>query len=175
MAMLGSIGVTVIEVSTADVTFTCEVPVTPSRAALMVALPAECPVICPRWLGALLTVTDAGLLLDHVAELVRSSVLPSEKVPMALNCDFSPLAMINDEGRICNDVSVAVVTVTGVDPEMPLKVALIVAVPGAIAVTSPCDPLVLLTVAIDVALDAHVAVVVRSSVDPSENWPVAVS
>jgi hypothetical protein len=59
-----------------------EEPFTEPEAALIVAVPVATPLATP----ALLTVATAGLDDDHVAVLVRSCVLLSLKVPVAVNC-----------------------------------------------------------------------------------------
>jgi hypothetical protein len=64
--------------------------------------------------------------------------------------------------------SAAGVTVSMVEPVTPLKVAVIVTVPGLSAVTLPMEPAALLTVAMVDVVDAQVTVAVRSWVKLSE-------
>jgi hypothetical protein len=65
------------------------------------------------------------------------------------------------------ETSVAVVTVSVVDPETPARVAEIVVDPAATALDSPLEPAALLIVAMDVFDDAHVTDVVNGCVDES--------
>src|SRR5262249_47656150 len=76
----------------------------------------------------------------------------------------------NGLGVTAIDWITGAVTVSVMDPETEPEVALMVAEPTATAVTVPP-----LTVAVAVALDAQVAVAVRSVLLPSEYIPVAVS
>lgn len=69
------------------------------------------------------------------------------------------------------DVSTAAVTVKVADPLIVPEVAVIVAVPWAMLVANP----LLLTVAIEVVDDVHVAVLVRFLVVPLLYVPVAVN
>lgn len=80
--MLPLAGVMVIEVTFEAFTVSEVLPVTPPNVALMVVLPRPTPVTNP------LTVIDATPLLEecHCATLVTSCVLPSENVPLAVNC-----------------------------------------------------------------------------------------
>lgn len=71
------------------------------------------------------------------------------------------------------DESVAVSTVNDVEPLTVPRVPLIVAVPGATAVTIPLVPGVLLTFANAALLDAQVTSLVMVCVLPSLNEPVA--
>lgn len=84
----------------------------------------------------------------------------SEYVPIAVNWSVRPLAMLELGGVMPIETRVAAVTVSVVDPDAAPKVALIVVGPGLSAVTSPMDPVLLLTDA-DVAEEPHVTEVVR--------------
>jgi hypothetical protein len=81
-AMEGLLGVTVIELRTAAVTVKLSVPVTEPYWAEMVTVP--CPRALPK--PVLLTVAVVGLEELQVAELVKSCVVPSVNVPVAVNC-----------------------------------------------------------------------------------------
>ena len=70
--------------------------------------------------------------------------------------------------------SVALVTVSVVDPDTP-KVAVMVVVPAATAVACPCSPAALLMVATDVVDDAHITIAVMLLDDSSAYVPVAVN
>jgi len=79
------------ELRTADEAVTLAEPDTAPSVALTFEVPDATPVTCP-WLPIeLLTVTAAGLVLLHVTELVRFKVVPSENVPIAVNCELVPL------------------------------------------------------------------------------------
>jgi hypothetical protein len=58
----------------------------PVSVAVIVAEPCPTPVASPR----LLIVATDGALEDQLTWLVRSCVLLSEKVPVALNCCADP-------------------------------------------------------------------------------------
>jgi hypothetical protein len=81
---------------------------------------------------------------DQVTELVKFTVVPSWRVPIAVNCCVAPEEIDSLEGVMEMDVRFAVTTFTVVVPLIPSRVALIVADPDATPVTSP----VALTVAI---------------------------
>ena len=90
---------------------------------------------------------------------------------MAVNCWFVPFAMLGLTGVTAIDTSTAGPTFTAMVPEIAPDVALTCATPWAAPVSRP--PAV--TVATDVFEDDHVAVLVMSTVLPSEYVPVAVS
>jgi hypothetical protein len=55
----------------------------------------------------------------QLAVEVKSSVVPSEKTPVAVSCTLVPLAIEGFGGVIVIDARVAAVTVTVVDPDTP--------------------------------------------------------
>ena len=73
----------------------------------------------------------------QVAVPVRSSVLPSEKVPVAVSWKDVPSAIAGFTGVTEIDDSVAAVTVTALAPETPWRIAFIVAAPAITPVTRP--------------------------------------
>ncbi len=87
MATLGFVGAMLIETSVAGVTVSTVVPYIPveGSVAVMVAAPAATDVANPFVPEALLMV--AVPLADelHVAKAVRSCVVVSEKMPVAVN------------------------------------------------------------------------------------------
>ena len=118
-AMEGFVGVTTIEVSTAEVTVTVVVPDTPAKVALIVALPAALPVTRP-WLGAvLLTATTDGAEETQVTNAVRFWVVPSEKSPVAMSCRLVLLAIEIFGGVIVIALSTTDVTVKVVAADTP--------------------------------------------------------
>ena len=72
-----------------------------------------------------------------------------------------PLTMLGLVGVIVMDISVAVVTVKVVDPEMLPDTAVIVVEPVAAAVADPLEPVALLIVATPVLEELQVAEAVR--------------
>jgi hypothetical protein len=80
------------------------------------------------------------------------------------------LRVIGPVGAICSPVRVGAVTVRFVLPMIPFRVALIKVVPAATVVATP---LLAMMVAMPVADELQVAVVVMTAVVPSEYLPVA--
>jgi hypothetical protein len=162
----------------ARVTDSCVLPLTEPRAvvkvAVIVVVPTALPVAKP-----LPVVIEAILAGEEVHEtvLVMSWVVPSEKLPLAVNCCWVFTLMDGLAGVTAIETSVAFVTIKVADPETPLRVALMDAEPAAIALARPATPFVL-TVAMLVAEDFHVTCAVRSFVLPSLylacalNWAV---
>ena len=99
----------------------------------MVVLPAAVPVTRPVGL------TVAKVLSAEVqpTESVRSSVVRSEKTPVAVSCREVPLARDGSDGVTAIEVSTAAVTVTVVLPDTPSRVAVILALPIPVPVTRP--------------------------------------
>src|SRR6266478_2112692 len=87
-AILEFAGITAIETSVAALTVREALPVTPPELAVIVVLPVPTAVAKPEEL------TEATLAADedHVTE-VNNCVLPSSKVPTALNCCVVPTAI----------------------------------------------------------------------------------
>ncbi len=81
--------------------------------------------------------------------------------------------MLELVGVTAREMSVAAVTVKGVEPEIEPDVAEMVADPADTAVTEPVEPAVLLTVATAVLDELHVTEAVRFCVVLSEKVPVA--
>src|SRR6266581_3211528 len=82
-------GVTEIDTNTAGPTARLVLAVT----APVVAVIWEVPCVAPEARPLALTVATAVFDETHVAELVRSWVLPSEYVPVAVNCCEVPLTI----------------------------------------------------------------------------------
>ncbi len=110
---------------------------------------------------------------DHVTELVKLTMDPSEYNPTALSCWVCPAGTLATGGETVIATSMAGSTVITAVPEIEDEgsVAVMVATPVATAVTRPFDE----TVAVAVLEDDHVTDLVKSAVDPSEYKPVAVS
>jgi hypothetical protein len=160
-------GVTAIDWSAAAVTVNPVEPEMLPSVAEMVTGPGATAVAKPVLLIVAQVVSDEA----QVTWLVKFSVDPSDNVPVAVNCSVSPTARLVLAGVTAIDWSAAAVIVRPVDPEMVPSVAEIVTGPGATAVASPA----LLIVAQVVSDEAHVTWLVKFSVDPSDNVPVAVN
>src|SRR5208282_6636110 len=70
----------------------------------------------------------------HIAVLVRFCVLPSLYVPVAVNCCVVPAAIEGFAGVTAIETSVGAVTVSVVEPLMPLVVGLTI---GGVPVVTP--------------------------------------
>ena len=92
-------------------------------------------------------------------------------MPVAGNCCVVPAATATDCGLIVIDTSCAAETINVVEPVIFPDEALMFAVPCNMLVASP----VLLIVAVERSSEAHVAVEVRSNVEPSVKVPIAVN
>src|SRR5436190_7383207 len=127
---LGMLGVTVMEVRVALVTFSDAVPTCPANSAVIVAVPGAMPDASPWLPGATLTVaTDDGDAVQ-MAEFVRFCVFPSANVPMALKCTLVCSAMVALPGVICTDVSTDGSTTKPAVPLTEPCCAVMVAVPS---------------------------------------------
>jgi hypothetical protein len=107
----------------------------------------------------------------QVTEMVISRVVPSENVPVAVNCWVAPTDRLGLDGVTAMEDRVAEFTVTVVLPEIVPEVAVMVVTPVVRAVARP----LLLTVAIVVSEELQVTCVVISWVVPSAYVPVAVN
>jgi hypothetical protein len=103
-AMLTTVGAATVNVAGADVF--------PAAVAVMFVLPVATAVAKP------LAAIVATLVLDevHVAELVRSFVLLSEYIPVAVNCCVAPAAIDAEAG-----VTATLVSVTPLPPPHPTR------------------------------------------------------
>jgi hypothetical protein len=110
----------------------------------------------------------------HVTEVVKFWVLLSEYVPVAVNCSVAPWVIVGFTGVTLSDVRIGD-TVSIVDPEIPFRLAWIVAFPGPTLVANPFEPPVLLIVATLEGEELHVTEVVKSWVLLSEYVPVALN
>ena len=114
-----------IDANCAGVTVSKVEPVADPDVALMFAVPAATLVASP----VLPTVAVDVVSDDQVADAVRFCVLPSVKVPVAVNCCVVPSAIEAVWGVTAIETRVAVVTVNTVLPLTDPDVAVIVAVP----------------------------------------------
>jgi len=156
--MLGAWGEIAIDTSAAGFTIRVAVPVIDPEATLIVVVPAAREVANPAVPAVLLMVAMAAAVELQCALWVRSCVVPSVNVPVAVNCCVVPRAIVADGGLIAIDTSAAAVTLNKVEALTVPKDAEIVAVPCATLVASPA----LLIVAVVGVSEDQVAVLVRS-------------
>jgi hypothetical protein len=148
--MLGLAGVTNMEKRVAEFTVRVVLPEVVPEVAVMVAVPAATAVATPLLLMVATDVFDE-LQVTWVAIL---KLVPSVYVPVVVNCWVTPTGMLGLAGVRDMKDRVADVTVRIVLPEEPelekllgvVEVAVIVVVPGEMAVARP----LLLMVATDV-------------------------
>src|SRR5438552_1365575 len=147
------------------VTVMAAVPLCPSLMAVIVAEPATTPLTSPLEL----TVATAVLLLDHA--IVRpDSGLPAASFGVAVSCSALPAGTLAELGLTVTDAAGTCTTVMADVPLCPSLVAVIVAEPATLPVTSPLE----LTVATDVLELAHVTTRPDNGL-PLPSWGVAVS
>jgi hypothetical protein len=148
----GSVTVRVVEVLTLP------------EAAVIWATPVPIAVARPP------VVIDAteGASEDQVTDAVSSSVLPSVKVPVAVNCWVARAERTGFTGVIANDSRAAVPMVNVVVADTAPEVAVMVAVPTPAVVAKPLLPEALLIIATVAADELQVTTEVMPCVLPSE-------
>src|SRR6266480_4244648 len=147
------------------VTVMAAVPLCPSLVAVIVAEPATTPLTSP--LG--LTVATEVLLLDHV--IVRPvSAFPLASFGVAVSWSVLPAGTLPEAGLTVTEATGTCTTVMAAVPLCPSLMAVIVAEPATLPVTSPLE----LTVATVVLLLDH-AIVRPDSGLPPASFGVAVS
>jgi hypothetical protein len=129
------------------VTVIADVPFLPSLVAVIVAVPAATPVTRP----VELTVATVGSLEPHVTTRPVSTP-PIESFVVAASCVVAVTRMPALGGDTATVLTGTSETVIVLVPLFVSLVAVIVAVPGATAVTKPVDD----TVATAVLFDPHV-------------------
>jgi hypothetical protein len=137
--------------------------------AWTVVVPTATLVATP-WLPAALDTVAAEEFDElHVIESVRSCVVWSLKVPIAVNCCAVPSGIEEFVGVTASEVRTADVTVSVVDPLMLVaaSAAWIVVVPTATLVPRPLLPGRFETVAVEESDELQATVLVRSCVVPS--------
>ncbi len=132
MAMLGFAGVTAIETRLAPVTVSDVLPLTAPDVAIMVVVPVPVLVARPE------AFTDATLMFeeDHVTE-GSCCVLPSSKIPVAINCCVVPSAMEVLAGVTEIESRCAATTVRVAVSLTAPTVAVMVTLPAPAVVTKP--------------------------------------
>jgi hypothetical protein len=160
----GLAGVTAIETRVAAVMVRAVEAAMEPEVAVIVAIPNILLVASP-WLPAvLLRVATVALEELQVTRLVTFCVLPSVKVPVAVNCCVVPAAIDGLGGLRATDLRVAGLTVKGAVPltELAGSVAVMVAVPVAVPVANPWLPATLLTAATGVLEELQLTKLVRT-------------
>lgn len=145
------------------------------ETAVMVAVPWPELVASPQLPTALPIITTAEDDELQVAVEVRSCVLPSVKVPVAVNCCVVPKAIEGFCGLIAIETSAAGFTTNVAVALIAPEPTPMVVVPALSVVASPFVPTVLLIVATTATVELHCPLCVRSCVVPSVNVPVAVN
>ncbi len=173
IAMLGPVGVISRDTSVAGVTVSAVAPETPPSVAVIVAEPEATGAARPIEPAVSLMLATADDEELQTTLVVRFCVELSEYVPVATNCWIIPSARLGFAGDIAMETSVAGVTAIAVDPETAPNVAVIDALPGDAGVTSPRDPVIVLTLAMDGEDEFHVTSWVKFCVELSEKVPVA--
>ena len=130
--------------------------VTVPSVAVTVTVPVVTAVNKPCDPTVLLMVAIDVLSTDHVTPVVMSDCEPLLKFPCAVNCCVWVCGIMAPAGVIAIEVSDGGFTVTLDDPERPLELAEMVALPGETPTTKPVP----LTVAILGVLELQVAVFV---------------
>ena len=164
-------GLMLIETSDAPITVIWVELETPSYDAVMVALPEPTPLARP--LSE--TVATDGALVIHDTEVVRSSLLPLVKVPVAVNCWIVPREIEGFAGAIAMEESTNCPTLAVAEAETWPSVAEMVTEPSEALVARPADPGELPTIAMLVALELQVTRLVKFCVVPSLKVPVAMN
>ncbi len=157
-----ALGVTAIETSVAAVEFSRVDAETVPRKAAIVVVPTARAVARPFMPYALLTVAVAVVEELQTTELVRSRVVLSVYVPVAVNCWLVPSAMPGFGGVTWMDTNVAAVTRSISDAETPPSDAERRVEPRLWPSTRPREPAALLTVAMAGIDEVHRTDAVRS-------------
>jgi hypothetical protein len=171
-AISGFTGVTAIETSLAPETVSVVEPVTPECVAEIVALPRARLLARPYVPAVFETGAPAADEL-HSTWVVRSWMVPSEKVPVAVNCWLVPRAIVGFVGVTSTATRTALDTVSVVDPLTPERVAERSVSPRPTECARPWLPGSFETVDAAGAEESQVTCPVTSCVVPSVKIPVA--
>ena len=153
-------GVTAMEDRVAGIIVRVVLPQMLPEVAEMMEVPTATAVARPM----LLTVATDVFDDLQVTCVVISWLVPSEYMPVAVNCWGTIMGMIAEDGVTAMEDRVAGITVRSVLPEMLPEMAVMMDVPAATAVATP----LLSTVATDVLDEVQVTCVVMSRLVPLE-------
>ena len=163
--MFATLGATATEATGTLDTVTVAVPVWPSLAAVMVAVPSATPLTRP----APSTVATAPSLVVHVTVRPERG-FPFTSLRVAPSCTVAPIYTLAGLGLTVTEATARLVTVTAAVPLCPSLVAVMVADPTATPLTRPLGD----TVAIALLLVVHVTVRPESTF-PTASFATAVS
>lgn len=159
MGIVEFAGVTAIELTVTFVTVTEAVPLMAPEVAVTVAVPTLTPVATP----VLASIETRFCAEDDQVNEVSNCVLPSSKLPIAVNCSRVPAASSAVPGVTLMDCRWAGTTVNVDESENAPTVAEIEVVPGPTVVTTP----ELSTVATAGDEEFQVIPLLKSELDPS--------
>jgi hypothetical protein len=162
-AIAGLCGLIAIETSAAGFTTSVADPLTEPELMPIVVVPVPTEVANPAVPVLLLMVATVAAVELQWPVWVRSCMLPSVYVPVAVNCCVVPKGIVAVGGLIAIETSAAAVTVSTVELLTEPEAAVMVAVPCATPVANP----VLLIVAVPGVSDDQAAVLVRYCMLPS--------
>ena len=169
--MLGFCGLMAIDSSAAAFTTNVASALTEPELMPIVVVPVPSVLASPAVPAVLLMVATPAAVELQCPLGVRSCVVPSVNVPVAVNSCGLPRATVATGGLIAIDTRAAAVTVSRVELLRVPELAVTVAVPVPVLCASPA----LLIVAVETVSDDQVAVLVRSCVLPSVNVPDTVN
>jgi hypothetical protein len=161
-------GVTAIETRVALVTVRMALELMLPEDAVIVELPAANPIASPGTPFTFMLATERFVEV-HCTDPVTFCMLPSVKVPIAVNCRVVLCAIDALVGETASETKTGAVTVTAALPLMPEYAAVIVVEPSVLLVTMP----LLDTPAALVFDEFQVEELVTSLVLPSVKVPVA--
>ena len=141
----------------------------------MSVVPTATLLASPREALAFEIVAVAAVADTQVTVPVRSCVVASLYVPVAVNCTFVPLAIDGVAGVTAIETRVAGVTVSVVLPLMAPMAAEMLVVPVVRPEARPFESAAFETVAVAATLDAHVTLSETSRVEASSKKPVAMN
>jgi hypothetical protein len=147
-------------------------PVATDEVAVITDVPAVTPVARPLPL----MVAIPGVPEVQVTALVKSTVVASENVPVALNCWVWPLLIVGIKGVTAMELKVTLVTVSVVVPVLlPVATDEVAVITDEPALTPVARPLMGLMVAKAGVPDVQTTKLVISTDVPSENMPRALN
>jgi hypothetical protein len=157
--------ITAMETSAAAETVNSLEVFTDPKVAVIADAPTERETASPEEL----TMAMAGCELAHVTRLVKSCVLLSVNVPVAVSCMVLPRAMNISDGVTATETSTAFETIRTDEPLCPPFDAIILTVPLESDVDRPDESILAMLGLVEVHMDEPV----RSAVLPSLNNPWA--
>ena len=133
----GFVGVAAIDTSTAAVTVKLVLPLIEPELAVIMAEPVPTLVASPCVFTALTIVATVAVSELHCTVLVTSCVLPSVKVPVAVNCCVVPRGMLGIAGVTAIETNTAGVTFSVVELVIEPEVDVTLVLPTVTLVASP--------------------------------------